>query len=314
MRCTAEESTFYFGERLGLMLKSLAALLRSLRLHQWVKNVLIFLPILMGHDLSLEKWRDTILGFLAFGFCASAVYLLNDLVDFESDRNHPVKRHRPIASGALSRTWVPAVSMVLIFTAAILAWQVNIAFGAVLVVYLIATSLYTLWLKRVVIVDVLVLAGLYVLRVIAGGVASEIVISKWLMTFCFFFFLSLAFAKRYAELARHADEESPANPSRAYWVSDLDLIQTLGPNSGYLAVLVLTLYINSDEMSKVYHYDWPLWLICPLILYWLSRVWLFAKRRQLNEDPILFAFRDSASILVGCLAVALWCMASWLPK
>jgi 4-hydroxybenzoate polyprenyltransferase len=184
-------------------------------------------------------------------------------------------------------------------------WKLPWTFAAILAAYLAATLTYSFWLRRKVLVDVLALAGLYTLRVLAGGAATAVDVSEWLMAFAVFLFLSLAFAKRYAELARLADEAKPAATGRGYALSDLDFIRNVGPTSGYLAVLVFALYVNSDAMRQFYNNRWALWLICPLMLYWISRMWIMAMRRKLAEDPLVFALRDPVSLLVGLLSVAL---------
>lgn len=292
-----------FGERPS----RLKALVKALRPQQWVKNLLLFLPLIMAHELyAVDKIIATCLAFVAFCLCASSVYVLNDLSDARSDRHHPHKKHRPFASGALPVSWGPLISAVLLtagFTLASLTLPKP--FIVALICYQVLTTLYTFWLKQQVLVDVQMLAGLYTLRILAGGYASQVPVSEWMMGFSVFLFTSLAFAKRYAELARMKDSGGRRRPTgRGYHVADLGLIEVLGPTSGYLAVVVLAMYIHSPTVSALYARPWALWLICPVILYWVSRIWLLARRRQLAEDPVVFAIRDRVSLALGA-AVAL---------
>jgi len=186
------------------------------------------------------------------------------------------------------------------------AWTLQpLSFAGLLVLYLLTNVLYSMWLKRKTMIDVLVLAGLYTARILAGGFATDTPVSQWLIGFSVFFFTSLAFAKRYAELARLADEGQEAPGGRGYAVTDQSLIESMGSTSGYLSVLVLALYINGEVVKELYTYDWLLWLVCPLLLYWISRIWLKAKRRRLTEDPVVFALRDPASWIVGVVTVIL---------
>jgi 4-hydroxybenzoate polyprenyltransferase/phosphoserine phosphatase len=290
------------------------AVWRALRPIQWVKNVLLFVPLLLAHEIgNVEKLLACCLAFVAFSACASAVYVLNDLLDIEADRHHPVKRKRPLASGALP------IHMGLLLAVSGLTIGIGLSLSSLppdftwgLALYVVVNCLYSLWLKRKLGLDVILLAGLYVLRVILGGIAVELVVSEWLMALSLFLFTSLAFAKRHAELSRLSDEDEETARGRGYLVGDLRLIETLGPTSGYLAVLVLALYINSENetMKRLYAHPWALWLICPLLMYWITRLWFVVTRRELDEDPILYALRDRVGIAVGCLIVLLAIIAS----
>jgi 4-hydroxybenzoate polyprenyltransferase/phosphoserine phosphatase len=292
------------------------ALWRALRPIQWVKNVLLFVPLLLAHQLGdTQKLLACCLAFAAFSACASAVYVLNDLLDIEADRHHPVKRRRPFAAGALPIYYGPLLAAGCIAFGMSLSWfTLPAEFAAYLVLYLVVNCLYSFWLKQKLVLDVLLLAGMYVLRIIMGGVAAELLVSEWLMALSMFFFTSLAFAKRYAELARLSEEDQQLARGRGYRVEDLSVIETVGPTSGYLAVLVLALYINSENatMKQLYTHPRALWLICPLFLYWITRLWFIVKRRELSEDPFLFALRDRVGIAVGILVVALAIVASKL--
>lgn len=277
------------------------AALHAIRPHQWVKNVLIFVPLVAGHQLgNAAAVIGALVAFVAFSLCASAVYVLNDVLDVEADRGHPVKRGRPFASGALPIAWsVPLIVGLLgvaaVLCAAFLPWT----FAAVLGVYLVITTLYSLWFKRKLLVDVFVLAGLYTIRILAGGVASGIEVSEWLVAFSMFLFTSLAFAKRYAELLGLEPQSPGRIERRGYIASDLSLIESIGCASGYMAVLILALYIHSPEVKVLYSHPRILWLICPVIMYWISRIWFQAKRRVLKSDPVVFAVTDRQSWLAA---------------
>jgi 4-hydroxybenzoate polyprenyltransferase/phosphoserine phosphatase len=280
---------------------------RAMRPQQWVKNLLLFVPVLLAHQWgNVEKILACCIGFVAFSACASAVYLLNDLFDIEADRHHPSKRNRPFASGALPVHYGPALSLGLACFGIVLSLlTLPAAFAGYLALYVVANFLYSFWLKRKLVVDVILLAGMYALRVVVGGVASQVEVSEWLAAFSIFLFTSLAFAKRHSELARLAEDEVEAPRGRGYLVGDLSLIESIGPTSGYLAVLVLALYINSEIVKELYVRPGALWLICPLVMYWITRLWFAVKRGELNEDPLVFAVRDRVSILVGVLAILL---------
>jgi 4-hydroxybenzoate polyprenyltransferase/phosphoserine phosphatase len=290
------------------------AMWRALRPIQWVKNVLLFVPLLLAHEAgNAQKLLACCLAFVAFSACASAVYVLNDLMDIEADRHHPIKRKRPFASGALPIFCGPLLVVACITFGATLSWLfLPGAFAAYLGVYLVVNCLYSFWLKQKLVLDVLLLAGMYVLRIIIGGVAVDLVVSEWLMALSMFLFTSLAFAKRHAELARLSEEDQRSARGRGYRVEDLSIIETVGPTSGYLAVLVLALYINSENatMQRLYDHPWALWLICPLLMYWITRLWFAVKRRELDEDPILYALRDRAGIVVAIVVLGLAIVAS----
>jgi 4-hydroxybenzoate polyprenyltransferase/phosphoserine phosphatase len=281
----------------------LKALARLLRPHQWAKNLLLAVPLITSHRvLEVPLLVAVVLAMICFSLCASAVYVLNDLFDLDSDRVHPTKRNRPFASGAIPIHWGPPL-VVLLGGAGLLLSSLALPepFVGILVLYGVATCAYSLALKRVAMLDVTVLASLYTLRVLAGGLATGIPVSEWLMAFSLFMFVSLAFAKRYTELDR-AEDDVGQLPGRGYRRHDLGLVETLGPSSGLLAVLVLVLYLQSDEMQERYQQAWALWLLCPLLLYWISRLWLKARRQQLHDDPVVFALRDPVSLGIALAA------------
>lgn len=275
---------------------SLRAWIKAIRIHQWLKNLLVFVPLLASHRL-LEPTALTssALAFIAFCLCASGVYLLNDLLDLSSDRQHPRKRLRPFASGALPLLHGMAATPLLTVAGLSIAFLVSPSFMAVLAGYYALTLAYSLRLKRVVMVDVVLLAALYTLRIIGGAIALDSVLSFWLLAFSMFLFLSLAMVKRYAELSVMLADGRNGASGRGYNVEDLPLLQSLGAASGYLAVLVLALYINSPESLALYSRPQALWLLCPVLLYWVSRVWVIAHRGRMNDDPVVFAARDRTS-------------------
>jgi 4-hydroxybenzoate polyprenyltransferase len=281
--------------------------LRALRPHQWAKNLLLFVPL----ALTPSEWTDVAKGgtaLIAFGaWClvASAGYVLNDLLDLEADRRHPLKSGRPFASGALSLRHGVALFGVLVTAGfAIASGATPARFTGILAVYLVVTTLYSVYFKRLLLVDVIVLAGLYTLRVIGGASAASISLTPWLLAFSLFIFLSLAFVKRYSELDLHASRSENEVHGRAYRVEDLDLVLVLGSASGYLSVLVLCLYINSEAVGDLYRTVEVLWCLVPILLYWISRIWFLAKRGELPGDPVAFAVRDPASWASGGLAAA----------
>lgn len=276
---------------------------KSLRLHQWLKNLLIFVPLLAGHMLnSPAHMLAALLAFVAFGLCASSVYLLNDLLDLEDDRHHPVKRKRPLASGALPLSKGLALfPMLLVFAFSIAGWLLTWRFVAVLIGYYALTVAYSMYLKRRVMVDVVVLASLYTIRIIAGAAAVDVQLTFWLLAFSMFIFLSLALVKRYAELHSMRERGLVKSRGRGYVASDLPLLSSLGAASGYLAVLVLALYIQDPKTAVLYRHPQFIWLVCPLLLYWISRTWIISHRGLMHDDPIVFAARDKTSLAVVAL-------------
>lgn len=278
----------------------LKPLIKALRIYQWVKNLLIFLPLLLAHKLAdCASLKLTVLAFIAFSLCASSVYLLNDLLDLQADRRHKKKKNRPFASGALPISWGMALGPLLFLASILLALKVNSSFVSILLTYYLLTTSYSFYLKKRLAVDVILLSSLYTIRILAGGVATDIVISEWLLSFSTFIFLSLALAKRYAELKQTDLSEGKSLSRRGYQASDLEVLANLGSASGYISILVLALYIKSPEMASLYHRPEALWLLCPLFLYWISRFWIFASRGLVNEDPIVFAAKDKGSWFVA---------------
>jgi 4-hydroxybenzoate polyprenyltransferase len=286
--------------------RRLTALLKALRLYQWTKNGLLFVPLVLAHKITdVASVLDVLAAFVAFGACASGVYILNDLVDLDADRKHPYKQSRPFAAGHLPIR----VGLVLAPSCAVagLLWSLALlppAFTASLLVYLALTTAYSFALKRVAVLDVFVLAGLFTLRVLAGGVAVAVPVSPWLLAFSMFFFLSLALVKRYAELRVMQERKQTEAAGRNYRVSDMDLLRGIGTASGYLSVLVVALYTNSSEVAALYARPGALWLVSVVLLYWITRMWFLAHRAELDEDAILFTVKDPPSYVVGVLIAA----------
>lgn len=276
--------------------------LRALRMHQWVKNILLLVPAVLDHRLlDGPVVTRALAAFAAFCLAASGAYVLNDLLDLEADRAHRTKRNRPFASGELSARFGWMLAPLLFADALLIGVLLAGDFLWLLVLYIATTTAYSTWLKRIEVLDVIVLAGLYTLRVLAGIAATGVSFSSWLLAFSMFLFLSLAFLKRYAELTAFAAGDTENLKGRGYQRRDREWLGALGGAAGYLAVMVLALYINSDEVTVLYRRPPLLWLVCPPLLFWISRIWLHAYRGQVEDDPIVFTVRDPASYVVGGL-------------
>lgn len=276
--------------------------LKLIRIHQWAKNLIIFVPLVTAHKVfDAQLLLASVAAFFSFSLLASATYIINDLYDLDHDRVHRTKRNRPLASGVVSLPEGLATALILGAVAVVLAWLVSPLFLAVLGAYLVVTLLYSSVLKRVVLVDVVVLAGLYTWRLVAGGAATGIVLSTWLLAFAMFVFASLAMAKRFVELNESliANTRELAVKGRGYRPGDKDLIGVLGISCAAVSVLVVILYVSSPDVRVLYVHPQLLLMLAPLFLYWLARVWLLASRGQLHEDPVLFAVKDKTSYLVG---------------
>lgn len=273
---------------------------RVLRMHQWLKNLLLFVPLFAAHQLTnAAAWSSLMLAFVSFSLCASAVYIANDLVDLNSDRRHPRKRARPFASGSVPAWMGVLLAPVLLLTSLWMAWLVGKHFLGWIAFYFSVTCAYSWGLKRLILIDCLTLAMLYTLRIVAGAAAAQMSLSFWLLAFAVFLFLSLAFVKRYAELEVHLLGDSAKAHGRDYYTSDAPLIQTLGVTSGYASVLVLALYLNSEAVMKLYRFPEIIWGAVPVMLFWISWMWLQAHRGRMNDDPLVFAVKDKASLLAG---------------
>lgn len=296
------------------------AWLKAIRLHQWAKNVLLFLPLLLAHMRSAGLLAGAGVAFLSFGLCASATYIINDLLDIEADRHHPRKRRRPFASGDLSAIHGVAVVALFFLASVLLAIAVPYVISSIspalalahpykflewLGFYTLTTLAYSLRLKRAILVDVIVLSGLYTVRIIAGSAATGVAVSTWLGGFSIFFFLSLAFVKRFAELEGLKARGGISSKGRGYHVDDIEQLRSFGSASGYASVVVFTLYIsNLSNATELYTHTNRLWLLVPVLLLWLSQLWLLASRGELDEDPVVYAITDRRSLALGAVVVA----------
>lgn len=283
--------------------------LHLLRVHQYAKNVLVFVPILTAHTFDATSIKLSLIAFIAFSLCASGVYIFNDIVDLPSDRAHPTKKNRPLARGTISIRDAVVVACILIACALGLALTTNFKFTAVLVGYFALTTAYSLVLKRKLMVDVITLAGLYTMRVLGGAAVISVSVSEWLLAFSTFVFMSLALVKRYVELTRVLDDNLPDPLHRAYQKNDLPVILTLAVASGWNSTIILALYMSSTAVTNLYSTPQFLWLVCPIFMYWISRIILLAHRRQMPEDPVVFTMLDVRSLVAGVLVLALGALA-----
>jgi 4-hydroxybenzoate polyprenyltransferase len=285
-----------FQDRAPLLLSAA----RALRAHQWAKNALLFLPLLLAHALHWNSLLLAALAFVSFSLVASSTYMVNDLLDMESDRRHTRKRQRPFAAGDLSA--IVGVG----FAAMLFACGVGLAvrflpgvFVAWLALYAVVTLAYSLYLKRIALVDVIVLSALYTLRILAGAAAVTVAVSPWMAGFSIFFFFSLALVKRFSEMENlRARGAVPAN-GRGYLVQDLEQLRSFGTASAFASIVVFALYINNPEVGHLYRHPHRLWLMTPVLIWWLGRTWLLASRGQMEEDPVVFALTDRSSLLAG---------------
>ena len=281
---------------------SIVVWLRAIRVHQWLKNLLLFVPLLAAHQIdNAQSLGLLVIAFLSFSLCASSVYITNDLLDLESDRNHPRKRFRPFATAKLSVLHGVFAAPFLITTSFLLGAVVGSNFLIVLLVYLFLTVTYSFSLKLLVLVDCLTLAILYTMRIIAGAAAVSVSLSFWLLAFSIFIFLSLALVKRYAELLVQSREGKNSAHGRGYLVTDAPLLQVLGVSSGYISTLVIALYLRSENVMSLYAQPLAIWLLIPILLFWVSWVWLKSSRGEMHDDPIVFAATDKTSLSVAVI-------------
>lgn len=280
--------------------------LKMLRVHQWMKNTLIFVPAILDH--MLMEWQvivNSVFAFFAFSAAASAIYIINDLFDLPLDRQHARKKNRAFASGAFSIRFGLVVAASLLVIAALLASQLHWTFGAVLAGYLVTTTAYSISIKRMLLIDVFTLAGLYTLRILAGAAANQTEGSFWLLAFSSFFFLSLALVKRYVELKNSVVEENNRIAGRGYRRADREVIAQCGIASAFAAALVLALYVDSDAVVSLYAYPWMIWPLCPIVLYLNIRIWILAYRGEMHDDPVVFIISDWRSQVVIAIGAAL---------
>ncbi len=294
----------------------LKALINELRPHQWAKNALVVLPVLLAPTVPapITLGRGLLAAF-TFSLCASAGYVFNDLLDLDADRLHPAKAKRPFASGALPIVFgFPLFIALLVVSFALAVAFLPATFVAMLGLYFVSTLSYSLYLKRLLLIDVLVLAALYTHRILSGGIATGVRVSAWLLGFSMFLFTSLAFAKRYVELHALSDDKQIKN--RGYFRVDLPMVTSMGTASGYIAALVFMLYVDSSAVRASYRSPTLLWLVLPALLYWLGRIWLLAGRGQMQEDPVKFALKDKKSLAcvatIGVIAIVARFTPAWL--
>ncbi len=290
---------------------SLKTYLKAVRLHQWVKNALLFVPLLTAHlwqDPS--AWLTVLVGFFSFSFAASSVYVLNDLLDLAADRQHPTKSKRPFAAGLIPLEKAAFLFPLFFITAFGLCVFLPLGYLAALSVYYTLTVAYSFYLKRVVMLDTVTLAALYTMRIIAGTFLIDVSFSFWLLSFSMFIFLSLALLKRYTELVQMQAEGKTKTLGRGYQANDASMVASLGAASGYLSVLVMALYVHSPEVQLLYSSQSFLWFVCPILLFWISRAWMIAHRGEMNDDPIVFAVKDKQSLITGALIGFIFLLAS----
>ena len=301
---------------------ALKSWLRAIRLHQWAKNTLIFVPLLLAHAWNAATVAAAVVAFFSFGLCASATYIVNDLLDIEADRRHLRKRRRPFAAGDLSAFAGVGAIVVMMIVSVVLALLVPRLFAAMpggyvlpepyhfigwLALYTATTLTYSFYLKRKLLLDVFVLSGLYTVRILAGSAATGVPVSAWLAGFSVFFFLSLAFVKRFSELEGLRERGGTMPSGRGYFIGDLEQLRALGTGAAYAAVVVMTLYINNPETTKLYGHTGRLWLVVPVLLLWLSQVWMLASRGEMHDDPVVWAITSKRSLFMGVLmALVVW--------
>lgn len=292
------------------------AMIRAMRPHHWLKNGLVFIPILLNHDVfDLESLGQGLVAFISFSLMASSIYLLNDIVDVEADRRHPTKCKRPLAAGEITeRQAYMAVPVLLAaaFALSLLLPQPRL-FVLALTAYLGLALAYLFVLKRKLLVDVLGPAALHTLRILAGNAAAAIPLSSWLLAFSMFLFLSLALVKRYAELRITQDQSGLKKAGRGYHAEDIEALSQLGMASGCTCALILALYVDSAAVKQLYRHPELIWLVCPIVLYQMSRVWFLARRGLMADDPLVFMIRDWRSQVTGALVVLIMVAATILP-
>jgi 4-hydroxybenzoate polyprenyltransferase len=295
---------------------SFTAMIRAMRPHHWLKNGLVFVPILLNHDVfDIAAIGHGVIAFIAFSLMASSIYLLNDIVDVEADRRHPTKCKRPLAAGEVTERQAYAAVPLLLAASFALSWLLPkprlfvMALGA----YLVLALAYLFVLKRKLLVDVLSLAALHTLRIIAGNMAADIPVSSWLLAFSIFLFFSLALVKRYAELRITQDQSGLKKAGRGYQAEDIEALSQLGMASGCTCALIMALYVDSAAVKELYRHPELIWLVCPIILYQMARIWFLARRGHMPDDPLVFMIRDWRSQVTGVIVVLVMIAATLLP-
>lgn len=305
-RAAARWQASHASELVETTKPNVRTILKMLRVHQWLKNVLIAVPLVLAHKyFNLEMLVPAILAFISFSAAASAIYIVNDFFDLALDRAHPTKRERPFASGKLSIPFgLASVGILLVVSLATAAFT-KVEFIGVLLVYLVATTAYSLSVKRMLLLDVLTLAGLYTLRILAGAAATGVDVSFWLLAFSIFFFLSLALVKRYVELRSSSLSVGERIAGRGYRIEDQEIVAQAGMASAFSSALVLALYIDSSAVRELYQHPWLVWPLAPIVLYLTMRIWILARRDELHDDPVVFIIRDWRSQIVVFIGAVL---------
>ena len=302
------------SELIGGVKPNLRSVVKMLRVHQWLKNSLIAVPMILSHEyFNAGMLLACVLAFVSYSAAASAIYIVNDFFDLPLDRRHATKRNRPFASGQLSIPFGLASVAALLAISAVTATFLPPLFWLVLAGYLIATTAYSLSLKRMLLMDVFTLAGLYTMRIIAGAVATGTEVSFWLLAFSLFFFLSLALVKRFVELDTTEIGKGTRIAGRGYRPEDIEIVANAGVASAFASALVLALYIDSLSVRELYPHPWMIWPLAPIVLYITLRIWVLARRREMNDDPIVFIIRDWRSQMVSAIGAVLLVIAAFQP-
>lgn len=281
--------------------------LKQMRPHQWVKNFLVFLPLIAAHQFrEPDAWRLGALAFISFSCAASAIYIFNDLLDAKGDREHPKKKHRPIASGAFPVGAALGLCIGLLLVSIWIGLSLHVDYLYVIFAYIGLNVLYSTGLKRKLSLDVVFLSIMYTLRLLAGGAATDVTISQWLLAFSTFFFFGLALVKRYTELVR-LEDHSIQSQGRGYAKMDRYALLGIGIASSFMSILILTLYFNSTQVTALYSHSERMWLTIPVFLYWTTRLWVLTERNQIDDDPVVFALKDPMSWLTAvAVGVVMW--------
>lgn len=280
--------------------------IKSLRPHQWIKNFLIFIPLLAAHQINKETIILAILMFVSFNFIASSVYIFNDLIDLKADKAHPRKRYRPFASGKISVSHGKILALFLLVLGTVISLSISYSFLVILLIYFLISSAYSIFLKQKIIIDICILAVLYTIRIIAGGVVLNINLSVWLLAFSLFFFFSLAAVKRQAELVDLIKRKKLKTLNRGYQVKDLPIISMAALAAGYVSVLIMAFYVNSPDIVKLYSQPIALWGICLILIFWITKMIIVTHRGYMHDDPIVFAVKDFSSQI--CLLLIILCL------
>ena len=288
-------------------------LIKQLRVYQWPKNLLLFVPALVSHQIMMPGiFINALTCFIAFSMLASSIYVLNDIVDVDHDRKHPKKKNRPIAAGNLSMFSAYAVLSACFLAGGWIALGLGTTFIFVTTLYIILNLLYSFYLKKVIILDVILLMSFYTLRLIAGHIPGEIPLSPWLLSFSIFLFFSLGFLKRYVDIIVMRDNNESFLSGRSYSIDDSNILMSIGVASGLVSTLVLILYTGSEEVQQIYATPILLVALAPVMLYWISRMWLMAERGKIKSDPVLFAVKDPHSYVVAFCCLSLMFISKYL--